>query len=268
MNVKSKSTLKKMGDKLRFQNYAETTIKTYTNYTEMFLSHFSQDVYHIPVKDAQHFLENYNYTSISQQNQIISSIKFLYINIVGSKLNTLKIKRPRKQKKLPRVIDAELLANKIKAITNLKHRAILQLGLSCGLRISEVINLKWENLDRNRNILKVVNGKGGKDRSTILNNDMIDVLDIYWKKYKSIEYVFNGQFKKQYSSSSIQQIVKKYISPKASFHLLRHSFATYALDNGTKIKPLSVCLGHNSTKTTEIYHHTSTRSLKTIKQAM
>ena len=269
MNKKSESTIKKMVSKLRFQNYAETTISTYINYAEMFLSHFKQDVYHIPVKDAQHFLENYNYSSTSKQNQIISSVKFLYINVVGSKLNTLNIKRPKRKDKLPIVIDAELLADKIKSIKNIKHRAILQIGLSCGLRISEVINLKWENLDRKRNILKVVNGKGGKDRSTVLNNDMIDVLDKYWRKHKSIEYVFNGQKLPKYSSSSIQQLVKKYIDKKESFHLLRNSYATFAIDNGTELKPLSVSMGHKSTKTVEMYYfHQSTRTLKTIRQAI
>ena len=268
MNTKSRSTLEKVEIKLRFQNYAETTIKTYLGYCEMFLSHFTQDVYHIPIKDAQHFLENYNYTSISQQNQIISSVKFMYLNVVGSKLKTLNIKRPRKVKKLPRVIDAELLALKIKYIKNLKHRAILQLGLSCGLRISEVVNLKWEHLDRKRGLLKVVNGKGRKERNTILNNDMIELLTNYWKEFKSKEYVFNGQFKNQYSASSIQRLVKKYIHQKASYHYLRHSFATFALDNGTELAPLSKSMGHQNTKTTEIYYHVSNNSLKTIRQAI
>ncbi|MDO6813807.1 tyrosine-type recombinase/integrase [Tenacibaculum soleae] len=151
---------------------------------------------------------------------------------------------------------------------NLKHKAILTLGLSCGLRISEVINLKWRHLDKDRNILNVICGKGKKDRSTVLNDNLIILLTEYWHQYKSKEYVFNGQFSIKYSASSIQRIVKKYISPSASFHLLRHSYATYALDNGTEIKPLSLSLGHNSVKTTEIYHHVSANSLKTIKQAI
>lgn len=276
MNTKSKSTLENMELKLRFQKYAETTIKTYLSYSEMFLSHFKQDVYHVPIKDVQHFLENYNYTSVSQQNQIVSSIKFLYLNVVGSKLKTLNIKRPKKVKKLPRIIDAELLVDKITKIKNLKHRAILQIGLSCGLRISEVINLKWEHLDRKRELLKVINGKGGKDRTTILNKNMIALLDLYYKKFKHIDkylinkdYVFVGQFKNQYSTSSIQNLVKKYIDKKESFHILRNSYATFAIDNGTELKPLSVSMGHKSTKTVERhYFHQSTRTLKTIKQAI
>lgn len=268
MNTKSKSTLQKLKNKLRVQNYAKTTIKTYCSYAEMFLSYFNQDVYHIPIKDVQHYLENYDYSSVSQQNQIISSVKFLFKNVVGRKLGTLNIVRPRKQKKLPKIIDAEILALKIKSIPNLKHKSILALGLSCGLRISEVINLKWIDLDRNRNILNVINGKGRKDRCCILNDDMIELLTDYWKEHKSKKYVFNGQFKDQYSTTSIQKIVKKYIDKKASYHLLRHSYATYALDNGTKLAPLSASMGHSSTKTTEIYFHVSKKSLKTIKQAI
>ena len=269
MRTKSKSTLEKLQKKLRFQNYSEQTVKTYVSYAEMFLSHFSQDVYHIPIKDAQHFLENFTYSSISQQNQIISSVKFLYINVVGSKLNTLNIKRPRKEKKLPRVIDANLLADKIVNIKNLKHRSILTLGLSCGLRISEVINLKWENLDRERNILNIINGKGKKDRCVILNDNLIHLLSEYWLEYKSKIYVFNGQgLKSQYSTSSIQQLIKKHIGSKESFHVLRHAYATYALDNGTELAALSKSMGHNNTKTTEIYFHVTNRSLKTIKQAI
>ena len=251
------------------KNYSKRTIDTYSHYLERFLLKINKNPYHITTKDIQEFLLKTNYSSISQQNQIIGSIKLYAKYILGKKdIHLNKIERPRKEKKLPKIIDAELLAKKISNIKNLKHKAILTLGLSCGLRISEVINLKWEHLDRERNVLNVIKGKGKKDRITILNNDLIELLENYWKEQKSKEYVFNGQFSNKYSASSIQRIVKKYIHPKASFHLLRHSFATYALDNGTGIKPLADILGHNNTKTTEIYHHTSVRTLIDIKQAI
>lgn len=251
-------------------NYANRTIETYSHYLEVFLVEINKNPYHITTKEIEDYLLNKEYSSISKQNQIIGSIKLFAEHILGKKeIHLSKIKRPKKDKKLPKVIDAEILAEKINSISNLKHRSILALGLSCGLRISEVINLKWEHLDRSRNILNIVNGKGRKDRCTILNDNIIELLEQYWKKYKSKVYVFNGQDGvPQYSQSSIQRLVKKHIHRNASFHLLRHSYATYALDNGTEIKPLSVSMGHNSTKTTEIYHHTSNKSLKTIRQAM
>lgn len=256
--------------KLRYLKYSKRTIETYVHYFEKFINEeVIKDAYQVSTKQIEEYLVNREYSSISQQNQIIGSLKLFAQHVLGkNKIHLSKIKRPRKEKKLPKVIDAELLASKIKPILNIKHRAILTLGLSCGLRISEVINLKWEHLDRERNILNVVNGKGKKDRCTILNNDLIKLLTDYWNEYKSEEYVFNGQFKNQYSVTSIQNIIKKYIHPKASFHLLRHAYATYAIDNGTELKPLAVSMGHNSTKTTEVYYHLSTKTLKTIKQAI
>lgn len=256
--------------KLRFRNYSERTIETYSCYLDKFLIELNiKDHYQISLKQIKFYLENKEYSSISVQNQIIGSLKLFAKYILNKKdIHLNKIERPKKVKKLPRVIDAELLAYKINNITNLKHRAILTLGLSCGLRVSEVINLKWCDLDKKRNTLTVINGKGRKDRTTILNNDLIDLLTLYWYEFRSKEYVFEGQFKIQYSQSSIQNIVKKYIYRKASFHLLRHSYATFALDNGTELAPLSKSMGHSNTKTTEIYYHTSVKSLRTIRQAI
>lgn len=250
-------------------NYSQKTIETYVCYLEKFLCDVKMNPYHITTKYIEEYLFNKKYTSISQQNQIIGSLK-LFAKLVLKKksIHLDKITRPRKEKKLPKIIDAELLASKINNIENLKHKSILALGLSCGLRISEVVNLKWEHLDRDRNTLTIINGKGRKDRTTILNDNMIELLTNYWKEYKSKEYVFNGQFKNQYSQSSIQNLIKKYIHIKASFHYLRHSFATFALDNGTELAPLSKSMGHQKTSTTEIYYHTSIKSLKTIKQAI
>lgn len=268
MNIKSKATLKKMQNKLRFRNYSEATIRTYTNYAEKFLLAFNKDVYHISVKQAEKYLVEFNYTSVSQQNQIISAVKFLYLNVVGRKLKTLNIVRPRKEKQLPKVIDATILAEKITGIQNLKHKAILSVGLSCGLRISEVIKLKWQDLDRQRGLIHIKNAKGNKDRYVKLSPELICILENYWYRFKSKEYVFNGHVGLQYSASSVQKIVKQYIHPKASYHLLRHAFATYAHEQGNDIAILAKSLGHNSVKTTMVYTHISNKSLQQIKTAI
>jgi site-specific recombinase XerD len=263
-------TLKKIELKLRYLGYSEKTIETYLCYIGKFFEDENiKDPYQVRTYHIVNYLESKEYSSNSQQNQIIGALKIFARFILNKKnIHLNKIQRPRKERKLPRVIDAELLAIKIGKITNLKHKAILALGLSCGLRISEVVNLKWEHLDRDRNILNVINGKGKKDRCCVLNDNMIKLLESYWREHKSKVYVFNGQKKPKYSTTSIQKIVKRHIHRKASYHVLRHSYATYALDNGTQTKPLSISMGHNSVKTTEIYHHVSTNSLKTIKQAM
>lgn len=255
---------------LRFRNYSERTIETYSCYLKKFFEEDRiKDPYQVTTRYIENYLINRSYSSNSQQNQIIGSLKLFAKYILKKKARNLsKIERPRKEKKIPMVLDAEMLADKIKKIDNLKHRLILSLGLSCGLRVSEVVNLKWSNINRDRNVINIIRAKGNKDRPVYLNDDIIKLLEDYWYKYKSKEYVLNGQFSNQYSTSSIQKIVKKHIHPKASFHLLRHSFATYAHEQGNDIAVLSKSLGHNSIKTTMIYTHISNNSLKNIKQAI
>ena len=263
--------LKTYSNKLRYLNYSERTISIYVCYFQKFLEEENiKDPYQVTTKQVVQFLENKEYSSSSVQNQYIGALKFFLENILKRKSHNISsIKRPKKQRKIPRIIDAESLVRKIKSVENLKHRSILTLGLSCGLRVGEVINLKWEHLNRDRNLLYVINGKGKKDRAAPLNDSTIKLLEDYWIEYRSKDYVLNGQKRSRYSQSSIQNIIKKYIHPKASFHLLRHAFATYAIDNGTELKPLSVSMGHNSTKTVErFYFHQSDRTLKTIKQAI
>lgn len=265
-----KAVVKKYIKILTYKNYSERTIETYSCYLDKFLDEVKTNPYHITTKQIFDFLVNKEHSSRSQQNQYIGSLKLFAKYILNKKdVHLNKIERPKKQFKQPRIIDAVSLAEKIKSIENLKHRAILQLGLSCGLRVSEVVNLKWEHLDRKRNIINIIGAKGNKDRSVILNDNMIELLEKYYRKYKSNVYVFNGQKSLQYSSSSIQKLIKKYIDETESYHLLRNSYATYAIDEGTELKPLSVSMGHNSTRTVErFYFHQSQRTLKTIRQVI
>ena len=262
--------------KLYQRRYSKNTIDSYLFYIYEFESKVGKHYSRLNSSDFQTYINNYKFSSASKQNIIISALKFSWEQALGKKYLKIDFTRPRKQKKLPRIIDAELMAEKIRSIPNLKHRTILTIGLSCGLRISEVQNLKWEHLDKDRNILNVIQGKGNKDRCCRLNDDTIKLLYDYYKKFKNIdkflsskEYVFTGQNNPKYSQTSIQNIVKKYIHRKESFHCLRHSYCTYAIDNGTGTKALSISMGHNSVRTIEqTYFHQSTRTLKTIKQAI
>lgn len=262
--------------KLYQRRYAQNTIDNYLMYIDEFESKTGKHHSRLNSSDFQNYINTYDFSSASKQNIVISALKFSWEQALGKKYLKIDFTRPRKHKKLPRIIDAEFMAEKIRAIPNLKHRTILTIGLSCGLRISEVQNLKWEHLDRDRNILNVIQGKGNKDRCCLLNDDTIELLDTYYRKFKHIdkflsskEYVFTGQNNPKYSQTSIQNIVKKYIHRKEAFHCLRHSYCTYAIDNGTGTKALSISMGHNSVRTIEqTYFHQSTRTLKTIRQAI
>lgn len=220
---------------------------------------------HVSALDFQNYIDNYKFTSVSQQNQIISSIKFLYRFVLNKKYDKVKFDRPRSEKKLPQIIDFEELKSSIEKIKNLKHKAIISFGYSVGLRVSEVINLKIKDIDSKRMIIHIKNGKGHKDRIVPLSKNILELLRCYYKEFKPINYLFNGQKSLQYSSSSCNQIVKKYISPNFHFHLLRHSCFTHLIENGTDCRVIQKIAGHSNIKTTEVYMQVSNNVLSKVK---
>lgn len=152
----------------------------------------------------------------------------------------------------------------MKATENLKHRAILTVIYSSGLRIGELINLKIKDIDSERKQIRVEQGKGKKDRYTLLSLKTLDLLRTYFKEYKPKEYLFEGQEGGQYAARSIQTFFKEIcqkvgIKKKVSVHTLRHSFATHLLENGTDLRYIQALLGHESPKTTEVYTHITTK---------
>lgn len=243
--------------KLYYFRYSENTIKTYLNYIYNFEQWAKKHYSRLTSKDIQNYLDTYKFTSGSQQNQVISSLKFAWEKGLGKKYLKINFKRPRKEKKLPKVIDANFVREKLCEIENLKHKAILSLAFSCALRVSEVINLRLEDIDNKRMIINIKNAKGRKDRIVKLSYSLLKILREYYKEYIPKEYLFNGQFSLQYSSSSCNQIVKKYLGVSYHFHLLRHSSLTDMHENNVDIATLSKIAGHNSIKTTMIYTHVS-----------
>ena len=183
------------------------------------------------------------------------------------------IERPRKEKKLPKVLSMQEVRDLIDATNNMKHRCILSLLYSAGLRRSELINLKPLDIDSERMIIKINNAKGKKDRYTLLATATLNDLRIYYKQYRPQGYLIEGRNKAQYSPTSISKIItnaaftagiKKNVTP----HTLRHSFATHLLENGTDLRYIQILLGHSSTKTTEIYTHVATKNFISIKNPL
>jgi site-specific recombinase XerD len=209
-------------------------------------------------------LDNYKFTSISQQNQVINAIRFLYKFGLDKKYDKVSFKRPKSEKKLPRVIDSSLIIERLNKIENLKHKAILTLTYSVGLRVSEIINLKIEDIDSKRMIIHIKNAKGKKDRIVPLSETVLSHLRVYYKQYKPIEYLFNGLNSNQYSIQSCQKLYKKYIDENSSIHTLRHSSFTNLLESGTDLRIIQKLAGHSSSKTTEIYTHVSNQLLSKV----
>ena len=251
--------------KLKYLNYSEKTIKIYIFYIEQFLKSLEVSTSRITSNDFQFYLNNYKFISISQQNQVINSIRFLYKEVLGKKYDKVSFTRPRNEKKLPKVIDSDFIIEKLSKIENIKHRTILTLTYSVGLRVSEIVNLKIDDIDSERMIIYIKNGKGRKDRVVPLSENVLLLVDEYKLKHNPIEYLFNGQKSNKYSIGSCQKMSKKYIDPKTSIHTLRHSCFTNLLESDVNLRTIQKIAGHSSSKTTEIYTHVSNNILSKVK---
>lgn len=264
MNEKGLATLKICEQKLNYLNYSKRTSDNYLSHIRKFLNQQTKSAAHLSAADFQSYLDNYNFTSTSQQNQVINSIRFLYKFGLNKKYDKVSFKRPKKEKKLPQVIDGNFIKAQLDKIENLKHKAILTLTYSVGLRVSEITNLKIEDIDSKRMLIHIKNAKGKKDRIVPLSQTVLELLRNYYKEYKPSTYLFNGQNSNQYSIKSCQSLYKKYIDKKSSIHTLRHSCFTNLLENGTDTRIIQKIAGHNNVKTTEIYTHVSNQLLNKV----
>lgn len=251
--------------KFTYLNYSSKTKDVYMFYIKQFIEYCGEKrITHLNSNYFQSYLDSYNFTSISQQNQVINAVRFLYKFVLDKKYDKVSFKRPKKEKKLPRVIDGELIKNRLSNIENLKHKSILTLTYSVGLRVSEVTHLKIEDIDSSRMLIHIKNAKGRKDRVVPLSKYVLELLRDYYKEYKPKVYLFNGQNSYQYSIGSCQKIYKKYIDQNSSIHTLRHSSFTSLLECGCDIRVIQKIAGHSSTKTTEIYTHVSNQMLSKV----
>lgn len=259
--------------KLELKRYANNTVKTYVHCFEKFINaHNEIDYMRIDEQEIRLYLQKLiqQGSSNSYVNQMINSIKFYYEIVKGMPNRFYSIERPFQKEALPKVISMEEVSGIIKNTTNIKHRCIVSLLYSAGLRRSELLNLTLQDIDSKRMVILVRNSKGGKDRLTILSQSVLDDLRIYFKKWQPKNFLFEGERGGKYSTASIAKIInraslKAGLKKRVSPHMLRHSFATHLLENGTDLRYIQSLLGHSSSKTTEIYTLVATNHLKTIK---
>lgn len=260
---------------LRSIRYSGNTIKTYSEALKSFLDYFEEkSISDINNDDIILYNNEYilkNNLSSSFQNQIVNSIKLYFRTIQDTHIDFDKIHRPKKEKLLPNVLSKEEIKAILEAHSNIKHKAMLSLIYSCGLRRSELLNLKPTDIDSKRNIVIIRQSKGKKDRITPLSPKILELLRIYYKLYKPKFWLFEGQeLGTLYSEQSLQKVLKTAlqkakISKPVTLHWLRHSYATHLLECGTDLRYIQELLGHNSSKTTEIYTHVSTKNIQQIK---
>jgi site-specific recombinase XerD len=264
--MKNQKIIRICEEKFIYLNYSPRTRDNYISHIKPFLESLGdKQIIHCNSSDFQNYLDKYSFSSVSQQNQVINSIRFLYKEVLGKKYDKVSFKRPKTEKKLPRVIDGDCIIQQLQKIQNIKHKTILTLTYSVGLRVSEIINLKIEDIDSKRMLIYIKNAKGRKDRIVPLSQTVLILLRQYYVLYKPKEFLFNGQNSIQYSIGSCQKIYKKYIDINSSIHTLRHSSFTNLLESGTDLRIIQKIAGHSSSKTTEIYTHISNNLLKKVK---
>jgi site-specific recombinase XerD len=266
-----------MQEKLIELRYSKNTLRTYIHAFEEFINYYN--THDISAISERMIIEYIRYLvterkiSESYQNQSINAIKFYYEKVLGGARKIYSIDRPRSERALPVVLSTTEVADILKQVNNLKHKTLLMVAYSTGMRISELRNLKITDIDSQRKQIKIEQGKGKKDRYTLLSDKVLPLLREYYKEYKPKKYLFEGPKETQYSTSSMQTILhmavrKAGIKKKVTMHTLRHSFATHLLEQGTDVRYIQSLLGHENTKTTQIYTHVTTKGFDQIKSPL
>jgi site-specific recombinase XerD len=258
------------------RKYSYRTVKGYLYYNRDFLGFVKKQpskVNDSDIKDYLLYLAEEKQAATSTLNQAINALKFYYGTMLKKKF-LYEIKRPRKDRKLPVVLSKEEVARILSSVDNIKHKAILMLVYSAGLRVGEVVRLKVEDIDSKRMLIHIKGSKGRKDRYTLLSENALKTLRKYWRQYKPQMWLFPSVNEKRYLTvRTIQKIFdnackKASIRKPVTVHSLRHSFATHLLENGVNLRYIQELLGHSHSKTTEIYTLVTKQSLSGIKSPL
>ena len=248
------------------RRYSKNTYVTYTSMFQDFLNFIKgkdlDAVTEIDIREYQDYLVTQKKVAISTQNQAINAIKFYFEKVKGGERKTYYIERPRKEYKLPKTLSKEEILAMLQVSTNLKHKLIVGMLYSGGLRLNELLHLTVSDVDINQNLIFVRNAKGKKDRITLLAEHIKEDLAMYLEEYNPINWLLESPKRDQYSATSINLVVKQAakrggIKKNVTPHMLRHSFATHMLEQGVDIRYIQELLGHSSPKTTMIYTHVS-----------
>lgn len=259
---------------LKLKNYSENTISNYSSQVKLFLEYFNNIATkpsEISEKQIKQWLLLAN--SINGRKHRISAVKLFYKLTGKQPLKFKHIEYPRSEQKLPIVLSQDEVQKMFDVCENLKHKTILALLYSCGLRVSELINLRWTNIDRSRNIINILQGKGKRDRQVMLDPSLIPLLEKYYNLYKTKDYILSGQFSNQYSAGSVGQVIKQLgskagIKKRVWTHQMRHNCFTHMVENGTDINLVQKLAGHKKVSTTMVYVHTSDSLISKIKSPL
>ena len=250
---------------MEYRNYSECTVISYCQTMTAFEKSMSKPLSELTIPDLKTYLHHaltVKQFSTSYANQNISAFKIFTEDVMHEEWDGCKIKRPRRPVKIPEVLSVEEVEKMISSTANIKHRAMLTIMYSAGLRRMELLQLKPGDIDSERMLIKVKQGKGRKDRYTLLSTKALELLRLHYRLNRPKIYLFepNGRAGRQISHRTVDHIVKQSakrakITKTVSCHTLRHSFATHLLEKGVSLKLIQEFLGHTSIKTTSRYLH-------------
>ncbi len=272
--MKKQKIIDQFCKQLTIENYSDKTIQIYLSTLKLFLEYI-ENIRKDKITDDE--IQNYLYYckkrknySYSTMKHVVAVIQYLYLKVLYKSVPAVLNIKLRKPNYLPTVLSAKEIIKILAATKNLKHKTMLFLIYSAGLRLNELLELRIGDIDSDAMKIHVRQGKGKKDRYIMLSENVLNLLREYYKVYKPKNYIIEGQKGGKYSPKSVQSVFKRSlqnsgIRKKATVHTLRHSFATHLLDDGTDIRYIQELLGHKRLETTQIYTHVSSYSINKIK---
>lgn len=265
-----------MLQQMQLKGYSSNTIENYLQSISYLSKHYNQSPDELTTDQIRDFIQHHMVEKKHSQsgiNQLISALKILFVQVLGREWDEVAIPRARRKFHLPVVLSRSEVERLLGVITNIKHRALLSVAYSAGLRVSELTGLKPADIDSERMQIRVVQAKGNKDRYTLLSHTALEQLRLHYKLYRPTEWLFETRKGVAISNRTVQQVFqtalgKAGITKEVSVHALRHSFATHLMEQGVSLAIIQQLLGHKSLRTTSIYLHVQQYALEKVKSPL
>ena len=254
----------RMLEDLQIRQYSPTTVRIYLHAVSEFAKHFGKPPDQLgpeQIRQYQLFLIKEKKVSRPTLIQVVCALRFLYTHSLNRNISMERIPFPRRERKLPLILSREEMKALLQAPGNVRHRTLLAILYGCGLRVSEVTQLKVSDIDSTRNVLRVRHGKGRKDRLTLLPVKLLELLRSYWRSQRPTDWLFPGQDSTRPISPKAVYLACRQAAQKAGIskpvhpHSLRHAFATHLLESGVNLRTIQILLGHANLETTARYLH-------------
>ena len=267
----------KMIKEMTLRRLSANTQRSYLNAVSGLARYYNQS----PEKMNKRMIQDYLFHLLQERklqwstcNVIVHGLRFFYTKTLSMDAGSLSLPPYKRENKLPEVLSTEELECLLGATSNQKHRTLLMSTYAAGLRVSEVVNLKLTDIDSKRMMIRVRQGKGNKDRYTILSKRLLKELRIYWKGYRPSEWLFSGRDPEQAMSKSTAAAIYNNAKNKAGIkrgrgiHTLRHCFATHLLEAGVDLRTIQVLMGHSSIMTTVVYLKVTRKQLSSTQSPL